>query len=113
MDTRVRKPVSHPMLEIAAFVSDLKSAFGGQQIDDAIRRSRAGEPTFLARENGRSVGTVSPVATDVWRVDGAVRERHYGDGCDGACAEGEVSCGFRLKRIVKRIVKRITKEKRQ
>jgi hypothetical protein len=28
MDMRVRKPVSHPMLEIAAFVADIKSACG-------------------------------------------------------------------------------------
>lgn len=95
------KPVSHPMPEIAAFVADMKSAFGEHEIDEAIRRGRAGEPTFFACENGRSVGTASPVETDVWLVDGAVRDRHYCDGCDGSCVGGEVSCSDRLNRIAK------------
>jgi hypothetical protein len=51
----------YPMPEIAAFVADIKSAFGEQEIDEAIRRGRAGEPTFFACENGRSVGTANPV----------------------------------------------------
>ncbi|CAE6968445.1 hypothetical protein [Paraburkholderia domus] len=101
MEMRVRKPVSHPMPEIAAFVADIKSAFGEHEIDEAIRRGRAGEPTFFACENDRSVGTASPVETDVWLVDGAVRDRHYCDGCDGSCVGGEVSCSDRLNRIAK------------
>lgn len=101
MDMHVRKPVSHPMPEIAAFVADLKSAFGEREIDEAIRRGKAGEPTFYACENGLSVGTASLMETDVWRVDGAVRDRHYCDGCDGSCVGGDVSCGDRLKRVTK------------
>ncbi|WP_418939814.1 hypothetical protein [Paraburkholderia bryophila] len=73
------------MAEIAALVADMKSAFGEQEIDDAIRRGRPREPTFFVCENGRSVGTASPAEADVWRVDGAVRGRHY---CDGSCVEG-------------------------
>lgn len=57
MTMRVQQPVRHPMPEIAAFVANLKSAFGEREIDEAIRRGKAGEPTFYARENGRSVGT--------------------------------------------------------
>ncbi|SIT50524.1 conserved hypothetical protein [Paraburkholderia piptadeniae] len=57
MDMRVNKPVSHPMPEIAAFVAALKSAFGDREIDEAIRRGKAGEPMFYACENGLSVGT--------------------------------------------------------
>lgn len=94
----VRKTGSHPMPGISAFVADMKAAFGEQEIDDAIRRGRAGEPTFFACENGRSVGTASPVGTDVWRVDGAVRDRHYCDGCDGSCVGRDVSCSDRLNR---------------
>ncbi|CAE6807195.1 hypothetical protein [Paraburkholderia haematera] len=101
MDMRVRKAVSHPMPEIAAFVAGMKSAFGEQEIDETIRRGRAGEPTFFASENGHSVGTARPVATNVWRVDGAVRDRHYCDGCDGSCVGGDVSCSDRLNRIAK------------
>ncbi|MPW16883.1 hypothetical protein GCT13_08045 [Paraburkholderia sp. CNPSo 3157] len=65
MDMRVNKPVSHPMPEIAAFVAALKSAFGEREIDEAIRRGKAGEPTFYACENGRSVGTASSPAGPV------------------------------------------------
>ncbi|MGF6968705.1 hypothetical protein OKW43_005733 [Paraburkholderia sp. WC7.3g] len=65
------------MPEIAAFVADMKAAFGEREIDEAIRRGKAGEPTFYACENGRSIGTASPMQTNVWRVDDAVRDRHY------------------------------------
>ncbi|NYH26046.1 hypothetical protein [Paraburkholderia bryophila] len=61
------------MTEIAAFVADVKSAFGEHDVDETVRRGRAGEPTFFACENGRSVGTASSVGKDAWRVDGAVR----------------------------------------
>ncbi|CAB3741958.1 Fe-Mn family superoxide dismutase [Paraburkholderia rhynchosiae] len=71
MDMRARKPVSHPMAEIAAFVAQMKSAFGEQEIDEAIRRGKAGEATPYACENGRLVGTAAPVRTNVWHVGGA------------------------------------------
>ncbi|KAE8756731.1 hypothetical protein FSO04_27535 [Paraburkholderia madseniana] len=92
MDTGVRKAASHPMPEIAAFVADMKAVFGEQEIDEAIRRSKAGEPTFYACENGRTVGTPTPTQTNVWRVDGAVRNRHYCAGCDGLCVGTAKSC---------------------
>lgn len=72
MDMRVNKPVGHPMPEIAAFVAALKSAFGKREIDEAIRRGKAGEPTFYACENGRSVGTASSSAGL-----GPVHEHHH------------------------------------
>jgi hypothetical protein len=50
MDMRVREPVSHPMPEIAAFVAQMKSAFGEEEINEAIHRGKAGEPTFYAAE---------------------------------------------------------------
>ena len=92
MDMRARKPVSHPMPEIAAFVADMKSAFGEQEIDEAIRRGKAGEPTFYACENGHTVGTATPAQTNVWSVDRAVRNRHYCTGCDGSCVGTAKSC---------------------
>ena len=61
---RVRKPVNHPMPEIAAFAADMKTEFREHEIDDLIRRGPAGEPTFFACENGRSVGTAIPERTD-------------------------------------------------
>ncbi|MEI6000076.1 hypothetical protein H3V53_23580 [Paraburkholderia bengalensis] len=63
MDMRVHQPAGHPMPEIAAFVANLKSAFGEREIDEAIRRGKAGEPTFYARENGGSVGTACSSVT--------------------------------------------------
>jgi hypothetical protein len=92
MDMRVRTPVDHPMPEMAAFVADLKAAFGEQEIEEAIRRGKAGEPTFYASENGRSVGTASPAHESAWRVDRAVRDRHYCEGCDGSCVGTATSC---------------------
>ena len=58
MDMRVRKPVSDPMTEIAAFVTDLKVEFGEQEIDEAIRSA-------LHRR------------INVCPVDRAVRNGHY------------------------------------
>lgn len=92
MDMRVRKPVGHPMPETAAFVAEMKLAFGEQEINEAIRRGKAGEPTFYASENGRSVGTASQSTVNVWRVDRSVRDRHYCDGCDGSCIGTARSC---------------------
>ncbi|BCF99483.1 hypothetical protein PPGU19_040520 [Paraburkholderia sp. PGU19] len=71
MEMRVHQPAGHPMPEIAAFVADLKPAFGEWEIDEAIRRGKAGEPTFYACENGRSVGTARPAVTDAFAHDPA------------------------------------------
>lgn len=98
MDMRVRKPVSHPMPEIAAFVADLKAVFGEQEINEAIRRGKAGEPTFFACEDGRAVGTASPVAENAWRVTDDIRDRQYCDGCDGRCIGQGVGCKEWLQR---------------
>ena len=98
MDARVRK-VSHPMPEIAAFMAKLRSAFGDETIDDAVRRGKAGEATFYARENGRTVGTASPTNANVWLVEGDVRDRHYCPGCDGGCIGDGVRCAEWLKRM--------------
>jgi hypothetical protein len=92
MDARVRTPVAHPTPEIAAFVAELKAAFGDAVIDDAIRRGKAGEPTFYACENGRSVGTASRTVQNVWRVDGRLHDRHYCAGCDGGCIGQDIRC---------------------
>jgi hypothetical protein len=45
------------MPKTAALVARLRAAFGTAVVDGAIRRGKDGEPTFHARENGRSVGT--------------------------------------------------------
>jgi hypothetical protein len=93
MDMRVKRPVAgHPMPEMAAFVAGLKSAFGDAVIDDAIRRGKAGEPTFYAKENGHTIGTRSSTSQTVWKVDEVLRDRHFCTGCDGSCVGQYLSC---------------------
>jgi hypothetical protein len=85
----------HPMPEIAAFVAELRRAFGDATIDEAVALGRAGEPTFFASENGRTVGTKAPDAANSWRVDGSVRDRHFCRGCDGSCIGTDIRCSQR------------------
>lgn len=50
------------MPNTAAFIDDLRLAFGKDAVDKCIRRGMKGEPGwFHAREQGQSVGTVFPV----------------------------------------------------
>lgn len=98
MDMRVRKPVRHPMPEIAAFVADMKAAFGELEIDEAVRRGKAGEPTFYANENGRAVGTASPMTENPWRVTNDIRNRQYCPGCNGGCVGQAIGCKEWLQR---------------
>ncbi|MFM0170316.1 hypothetical protein PQR33_13375 [Paraburkholderia sediminicola] len=97
MDTRVRRD-GHPMPEIAAFVSKLREAFGDEVIDDAVRQGKAGEPSFYACENGRAVGTVTPLSTNSRQVDESIRGRRYCHGCDGECIGQGTCCSDWLKR---------------
>ena len=92
MDMRVHEPVSHPMPEIAAFVAQMKSAFGEEEINEAIHRGKAGEPTFYAAENGHTVGTASRVTANAWQVTEAIRARHYCAGCRGGCMHQPMGC---------------------
>lgn len=41
----------------AAFVAEMRAAFGADQINPEIRKGMAGEPTFWASENGHEIGT--------------------------------------------------------
>jgi hypothetical protein len=92
MDMLVRK--DHPMPEMAAFVAELRSAFGAT-IEEAVTRGKAGEPTFFATENGWTVGTRPADEYNKWVVDGSVRYRHYCPGCDGTCIGTGVRCSER------------------
>ncbi|MEX3815739.1 hypothetical protein AB3X96_36820 [Paraburkholderia sp. BR13439] len=97
MDARVRKD-GHPMPEMAAFMADMRDAFGDACVDDAVRRGKAGEATFYACENGRTVGTASPANDNVWRVNADVRDRYYCPGCDARCVGQGVGCTEWLQR---------------
>jgi len=92
MDMVVRK--QHPMPEMAAFVAELRAVFG-DSIDDAVRRGRAGEPTFYAAENGRTVGTRPMEHCNKWVADDSVQNRHYCAGCDGSCIGSGTRCSLR------------------
>ena len=84
----------HPMPEIAKFVAELRAAFG-DTIDDAVARGRAGEETFFASENGRTVGTRAMDHYNVWVADDSVHDRYYCEGCDGSCVGTPTRCSQR------------------
>jgi hypothetical protein len=96
MDVRARK-VGHPMPEVAAFMEKLRTV-GDKTIDEAVRCGKAGEATFYACENGRSIRTASPSNENVWRVDADLRDRHYCPGCDGGCVGQGVGCQVWVQR---------------
>jgi len=80
------KPLRAAMPLVSAFIDDLRSAFGTQGIDAAIKSGLQGLPTFHAREGGQEVGT-RPTA---------VREFGYGayfDAIGWPDGEGKVSKG--------------------
>jgi hypothetical protein len=82
---RVKRPrLADSMPSIAAWVADLRQAFGDDLMDDVILRGRHGEPVFFATENGHAVGTRSTDPENVWTVEG-LDDRHFCNGCDGAC----------------------------
>lgn len=48
------------MPTVAAWIDDLRAAFGAESINGQIRRGLAGEPVFHASEGGREVGAMAP-----------------------------------------------------
>ena len=56
------KPLRHAMPTVAAWIDDLRAAFGADGINAAIRNGVHGGTHFHARENGRQIG-VAPVET--------------------------------------------------
>lgn len=51
------KPLRVAMPKVAAFIDDLRAAFGADVINPSIKGGMAGVPTFYARENGQEIGT--------------------------------------------------------
>lgn len=93
MDMLARR--KHPMPEMAAFVAELRAAFG-DSVDEAVSRGKNGEPTFYARENGRTVGTPPADHHNAWKASEDVRDRHYCHGCDGSCIGTAIRCSQRM-----------------
>ena len=48
------------MPTVAAFIDDLRAAFGEEIIHNIIRAGLQGQPVFHARENGYQIGTPLP-----------------------------------------------------
>ena len=51
------KPLRVAMPKVAAFIDDMRAAFGAEGINASIKGGMAGVPTFYARENGHEIGT--------------------------------------------------------
>jgi len=67
----------------------------GETIDDAVARGKAGEETFFASENGRTVGTRAVDRYNVWVANDSVHDRYYCKGCDGSCVGTPSRCSQR------------------
>lgn len=60
------KPLRLAMPTVARWIDDLRSAWGAEQIDQAIRAGMNGQPTFYAAENGQQIGSrPSPASEDI------------------------------------------------
>jgi len=76
---------------VAAWVAQLRTAFGDDLMNDVIRRGRNGEPVFYASENGQSFGTKWAPPMNSWIADD-ISARRFCDGCDGKCIGTSTRC---------------------
>lgn len=51
------KPLRHAMPTVAAWIDDLRAAFGAEGINAAIRNGVHGGTHFYAHENGQCIGS--------------------------------------------------------
>ncbi len=69
------KPLRESMPEVAAFIDEMREAFGAAEINASIKAGMAGQRTFYARENGLEVGTPMDepgcASCAAWRRPGA------------------------------------------
>jgi hypothetical protein len=54
------KPLRLAMPKTAAFVDAIRSAFGAEVVDRALRNALAGGTDFFASENGQTIGNRLP-----------------------------------------------------
>lgn len=88
------KPLRGMMPEITAWIDDLRSAFGPETIEAAIKAGIAGEPVFFAVENGIEVGTRSPSNENAWSCT-SLTDRSFCSGCSGECVGTATRCSMR------------------
>ncbi len=55
--TQNTKPLRETMPTVAAFIDEMREAFGAAEINASIKAGMAGQPTFYASENGVEIGT--------------------------------------------------------
>ena len=58
------KPLRQAMPTVAAFIDDLRDAFGAEHINPIIRAGMDGQPVFHAKEAGHEVGTPIPYSAE-------------------------------------------------
>lgn len=85
------KPLRELMPETAAWIDQLRDAFGADVIVPIVRAGMNGEPVFYARENGRTVGTPPQTNGMHWNSDGIV-SRRFCVGCNGECVGSATRC---------------------
>lgn len=69
---------------VAAWIDEMRKAFGAAHIDGVIKKGMRGEPVFYASENGYTVGTPIPLGaagpdldSPAARAEENDRERKY------------------------------------
>jgi hypothetical protein len=63
------KPLRQTMPTVAAWIDELRDAFGADTINRAIRNGVAGGSHFSASENGHSIGEPLPIGYEVSLAD--------------------------------------------
>lgn len=58
------KSLRTEMPAVAAFIDDLRTAFGADCINATIKAGMNGQPVFHARENGHEIGTALPCCAE-------------------------------------------------
>lgn len=63
------KPMREAMPTVAAWIDELREAFGADTVNRAIRNGVAGGTHFSASENGHSIGEPLPLGYEVSLAD--------------------------------------------
>lgn len=69
------------MPTVAAWIDQLREAFGADQVNPSIKAGINGQPTFWAKENGQEVGTPQPTPKNATASDDDGLPAHSCTGC--------------------------------
>ncbi len=73
------KPLRQSMPTVAAWIDELREAFGAESINSAIRNGVAGGTHFYAEENGQTIGCEAMPGSHVVSAADMVLARAEGD----------------------------------